>query len=93
MTWKETNTGVTVVELRCLTAQATTPKAQTTVCVPTVTRRTTDMAIYTCPDCASVNVFADAYVGVNDPDDVRTFSSFFCMDCEITTKHLNKEDN
>ena len=51
------------------------------------------MAIYTCPDCASVNVFADAYVGVNDPDDVRTFSSFFCMDCEITTKHLNKEDN
>lgn len=48
----------------------------------------TDMTIYTCPNCASVNVFADAYVGVNDPDDVRTFSSFFCMDCETTTKRL-----
>lgn len=51
------------------------------------------MTTYTCPECGSEEVFADAYVGVNDPDDVRTFSSFFCMDCEITTKHLNEKDS
>lgn len=47
---------------------------------------------YTCPNCDSANVFADAYVGVNDPDDVRTYSAFFCMDCEKTTKYLNMDD-
>lgn len=34
-----------------------------------------------CSECGSTDVFYDAYVGVNDPEDVRTFDQAFCDDC------------
>ena len=38
-----------------------------------------------CRECGSANVYWDAYVGVNDPEDVRTFDNVFCDDCEVQT--------
>lgn len=38
-----------------------------------------------CRECGSKNVYWDAYVGVNDPEDVRTFDNVFCDDCEGQT--------
>ena len=51
--------------------------------------------IYTCPECAGTDVYADAYVSLNDPTDVRTFdASMICMDCDVPLKYVNtKEDN
>lgn len=40
------------------------------------------MTAYVCDRCGGSNVFHDAYVGVNDPTDVLTFSATFCLDCE-----------
>jgi hypothetical protein len=37
-----------------------------------------------CATCGSDRVFFDAYVGVNDPTDVRTFDAVFCDDCGTT---------
>ena len=34
-----------------------------------------------CSTCGSKEVFYDAYVGVNDESDVRTFDSVFCETC------------
>lgn len=38
-----------------------------------------------CSHCGSSHVFYDAWVGVNDPSDVRTFDATFCMACEGPT--------
>lgn len=37
--------------------------------------------LYTCPDCGSDKVMHDAYVMMNDEDDVRTFDNKVCDDC------------
>lgn len=37
--------------------------------------------LYTCPECGSENVMHDAYVMMNDEDDVRTFDNKVCDDC------------
>lgn len=38
--------------------------------------------IKVCTACGSPRVLADAWVGVNDPDNVTTFDATFCEDCE-----------
>lgn len=38
--------------------------------------------IKVCTACGSPRVLADAWVGVNDPDNVTTFGATFCEDCE-----------
>lgn len=38
--------------------------------------------IKVCTACGSPRVLADAWVGVNDPDNVTTFDDTFCEDCE-----------
>lgn len=50
------------------------------------------MTVYTCPYCDSENVFNDAYVNVNDPDDVRIFDALFCMDCEEHLKCVTHKE-
>lgn len=35
-----------------------------------------------CGSCGSRDVFYDAWVGINDPADVRTFDAIFCPNCE-----------
>lgn len=37
--------------------------------------------ILVCSACGSADVFYDAYVGVNDDEDVRTFDAVFCDNC------------
>ncbi|VTU31994.1 restriction alleviation protein, Lar family [Variovorax sp. PBS-H4] len=37
--------------------------------------------IYTCPHCGSEDLLADAYVHLNDEDDVRTFDDITCESC------------
>lgn len=37
---------------------------------------------YVCEECGSDRVFADAYMSMNDPGDVRVFDAYFCEDCE-----------
>ena len=49
--------------------------------------------IHLCPKCGSDEVFADAYVGLNDVDDVRTFDSAYCMACEQPLKHVDQRRN
>lgn len=39
------------------------------------------MTTKVCTHCGGSNVFYDAFVGVNDPTDVRTFDATFCDDC------------
>lgn len=34
-----------------------------------------------CAVCGSDSVYYDAYVGVNDPTDIRTFDDVFCDEC------------
>lgn len=38
--------------------------------------------IKVCTACGSPRVLVDAWVGVNDPDNVMTFDATFCEDCE-----------
>ena len=38
--------------------------------------------IQACTHCGSGNVMRDAWVAVNDPDDVRTFDDLYCLNCE-----------
>lgn len=38
--------------------------------------------IKVCTACGSPRVLADAWVRVNDPDNVMTFDATFCEDCE-----------
>lgn len=51
-----------------------------------------------CSTCGSSDVYYDAYVGVNDPTDVRTFQQAFCDECEgettlVTPNRYEKESN
>lgn len=39
-------------------------------------------SIWVCGKCGSPRLLRDAYVMVNDPDDVRTFDNMVCEDCE-----------
>ena len=45
-----------------------------------------------CSACGSEEVFYDAYVGVNDGEDVRTFDAVFCDNCggETSLKQLTE---
>lgn len=45
-----------------------------------------------CTTCGSEDVFYDAYVGVNDENDVRTFDAVFCDNCggETSLKEASK---
>lgn len=38
--------------------------------------------IQICTHCGSGNVMRDAWVAVNDPDNVRTFDDLYCENCE-----------
>ena len=51
--------------------------------------------IHVCTACGSPRVLLDAYVGLNDPDDVRTYDDTFCEDCggECSTREVEVEDN
>ena len=42
--------------------------------------------IRVCTTCGSSNVLADAFVHVNNPDDVRTFDDCYCENCESSCK-------
>lgn len=53
-----------------------------------------------CGECGSRDVYSDAWVGINDPMDVRTFDETFCADCDGPTStvthteyHTSKENN
>jgi hypothetical protein len=48
--------------------------------------------IQVCKECGSDAVYFDAYVGVNDPEDVRTFDAVFCDDCGGETSLVEKEE-
>lgn len=50
------------------------------------------MTINLCINCGSDEVFFDAYVGVNDPTDVRTFDAVFCADCEGLTTLVDEPE-
>ena len=41
--------------------------------------------IIVCNTCESKNVFYDAWVAVNDEEDVRTFDDIFCEECDGPT--------
>ena len=49
-----------------------------------------NVKIKVCTTCGSPRVFQDAYVNLNDPDDVRTFDDIVCDDCgkECSTKEV-----
>lgn len=49
-----------------------------------------DQKIRVCRECGSENIFFDAYVGVNDPTDVRTFDAVFCEGCDGPTQAVSK---
>lgn len=52
---------------------------------------------WVCSHCGGSLVYVDAYVGLNDPDDVRTFDATFCDDCEgecsVVTMTEYEEEN
>jgi len=48
------------------------------------------MSRWLCSECGSDTVFFDAWVGANDPTDIRTFQQAFCEDCGETS--LEDED-
>lgn len=39
------------------------------------------MIEYRCPNCHSNEVYHDAYVSMNDPDDVQIFDDKVCQSC------------
>ena len=45
-----------------------------------------------CKECGSADVYWDAYVNVNDPNDVRLFDAVFCDDCGGETSLTTVED-
>ena len=56
--------------------------------------------IHVCTACGSPRVLLDACVGLNDPDDVRTYDrifcdNIFCEDCggECSTKLVEVKDD
>lgn len=38
--------------------------------------------MWCCVHCGGTNVYSDAYVGLNDSEDVMIFDTEFCADCE-----------
>jgi hypothetical protein len=40
---------------------------------------------YICSTCKGENVLQDAYVALNDPEDIRLFDEMYCEDCEGPT--------
>lgn len=42
--------------------------------------------VYVCSACGSANVQRDAWVHVNDPEEVRTFDDLYCENCESSCK-------
>jgi hypothetical protein len=40
------------------------------------------MTEFQCTTCGGNNVLCDAWVGLNDPEDVRIFDQAFCEDCD-----------
>ena len=55
----------------------------------------TTKLIRVCNYCGSPRVFADAYVNLNDPEDVATFDDVFCEKCDgpasVTTVKVPKD--
>lgn len=53
------------------------------------------MKIHVCTTCGSPRVFYDAFVGINDPEDVRTFDDTTCDDCgkECSTTEVEVADD
>lgn len=52
------------------------------------------MKEWQCTSCGGCNVFADAWVNINDPEDVRMFDQAFCEDCdgECSVEQVEVED-
>jgi hypothetical protein len=48
---------------------------------------------WVCTKCGGANVMQDAWVNVNDPDDVRTFDDTYCLDCEESCGVVEREDS
>lgn len=49
----------------------------------------------TCVKCGSTELFYDAHVGVNDPEDVRTYDAIDCMYCgehDVSTNDVSTND-
>ena len=44
-----------------------------------------------CTTCGGQDVVADAWVSLNDPDDVQTFDAEFCRDCDATCHTEQRE--
>ena len=40
------------------------------------------MKICVCTRCGSANILQDAFVHINNEDDVRTFDDLYCENCE-----------
>lgn len=36
---------------------------------------------YVCCRCGSDRIYNDAWVGINDPDDIKTFDCTYCDEC------------
>lgn len=51
--------------------------------------------IHVCTTCGSPRVMYDAYVDVNDPDNVRVFDAVICDDCggECRIKEVEVPDD
>jgi len=50
-------------------------------------------SIYLCSECNSPNVLQDAWVPVNDPDDVRIMDHMFCEQCDGGTSIIKYEQD
>lgn len=45
-----------------------------------------------CERCGGSTLLIDAYVALNDPDDVRTFDAVICDDCGTDTTPVTPEE-
>jgi hypothetical protein len=52
------------------------------------------MKLQVCRECESDYVYYDAYVNVNDRNDVITFDAIYCSNCDgfTTLKEIKVED-
>lgn len=52
------------------------------------------MKLHVCTTCGSPRVMLDAWVNINDPDDVRTYDDKFCEDCDgaCSTKEVEVDN-
>lgn len=50
------------------------------------------MSHWVCSTCGSDAVFFDAWVGANDPTDLRVFDQAYCDDCGGETSLDDSED-